>query len=333
VSRIRICQATFGVGIAILLLLVPSLLSEARVNLASEVLIYALFAVSFNLLFGYSGILPFGHAAVFGIGAYCTGLIFNHFPNLHLLLTLLVVSLAGLIGGGVIGLFVARLKGAYSALLSFAFQMFLFAVALKWRSLTNGDDGMGAIPPALKLPVWGAISMATIHNVYYFTLIAAAVAIGLCYLFLKTPLGNSFIVIREKEARAAFLGYDVYLTKLTAFSASGVLGALAGALFVIHQSFVSTSCLDMNLSLTACLMVVIGGSGVFLGPVLGAAFYVVFQDFVSRLTPHWWILMGALFIVVVLYFQEGLISLFTGERITRWFKGGKSRLNESYIEN
>jgi branched-chain amino acid transport system permease protein len=333
VSRIRICQATFGVGIAILLLLVPSLLSEARVNLASEVLIYALFAVSFNLLFGYSGILPFGHAAVFGIGAYCTGLIFNHFPNMHLLLTLLIVSLAGLIGGGVIGLFIARLKGAYSALLSFAFQMFLFAVALKWRSLTNGDDGMGAVPPALQLPVWGDISMATIHNVYYFELIVSFVGIGLCYLFLKTPLGNSFIVIREKEARAAFLGYDVYLTKLTAFSASGVLGALAGALFVIHQNFVSTSCLDMNLSLTACLMAVIGGSGAFLGPVLGAAFYVVFQDFVSRLTPHWWILMGALFIVVVLYFQEGLISLFTGERIKRWMGGGKSRGNETYIEN
>lgn len=325
-SRLRVFQVIIAAGIAVFLLLLPSLLSLAKVNLASEVLIYALFAISFNVLFGYSGILPFGHAAVFGIGAYCAGLFFNHFPNLHLFLMLLIVALSGFVGGGCIGLFVARLKGAYSALLSFAFQMFLFAVALKWRSLTNGDDGMGAIPPALKLPLWGAISMTGIHNVYYFTLAVTAFGIGLCYLLLKTPLGNSFMVVREKEARAAFLGYDVYLTKLAAFSASGVLGALAGALFVIHHNFVSTSCLDMTLSLTACLMAVIGGSGSFLGPALGAAFYVVFQDFVSSLTQHWWLLMGTVFIVVVLYFQEGLISLFDGEKLRNWVGRRRERV-------
>ncbi len=331
-KRVRICQFVASLMCAALLVLLPSLLSEARVNLACEVLIYALFAISFHLLFGYTGVLPFGHAAVFGIGAYCTGLIFNHFPNVHLLLTLLIVALAGLVGGGFIGLFVARLKGAYSALLSLAFQMFLFAVALKWRTLTNGDDGISALPPALHLPVWGAISMARISNVYYLVLIVVVIGIVACYLFLKTPLGNSLVVIREKEARASFLGYDVYLIKLTAFSASGVLGALAGALFVIHQNFVSTSCLDMNLALSACLMAVIGGSGTFLGPVLGAAFYVIFQDSVSRLTQHWWILMGVLFIVVVLYFQGGLISLFKAERIERML-GGKTRVNEKNINN
>ena len=330
--RVRICQLAAGLLCAAVLAALPSLISEAKVNLASEALIYVLFAVSFNLLFGYTGILPFGHAAVFGIGAYCAALIFNHFPNMHLLLTLLIVALAGLVGGGFIGLFVARLKGAYSALLSLAFQMFLFAVALKWRTLTNGDDGMSALPPALRLPVWGAISMAKISNVYYFALIVAAIGIAACYVFLKTPLGNSLVVIREKEARASFLGYDVYLTKLTAFSASGVLGALAGALFVIDQNFVSTSCLDMNLALSACLMAVIGGSGAFLGPVLGAAFYVLFQDSVSRLTPHWWILMGVLFIVVVLYFQEGFVSLFKTEKIERVL-GGKTNANEDSIKN
>jgi branched-chain amino acid transport system permease protein len=331
-GRVRIYQFVAGLVCVALLVLLPSLLSEARINLASEVLIYALFAISFNLLFGYTGILPFGHAAVFGIGAYCTGLIFNHFPNMHLLLTMLIVALAGLVGGGFIGLFVARLKGAYSALLSLAFQMFLFAVALKWRTLTNGDDGMGALAPALYLPVFGTISMAKISTVYYFALIVAAIGIVACYFFLKTPLGNSLVVIREKEARASFLGYDVYLTKLIAFSASGVLGALAGALFVVHQSFVSTSCLDMSLALSACLMVVIGGSGAFLGPVLGAAFYMVFQDTISRLTQHWGILMGVLFIVVVLYFQEGFISLFKTERIERVL-GGKTRANEDSIKN
>ena len=202
--RVRICQLAAGLVCAALLAMLPSLLSEARVNLASEVLIYALFAISFNLLFGYTGILPFGHAGVFGIGAYCTGLIFNHFPNMHLLLTLLIVAMAGLVGGGFIGLFVARLKGAYSALLSLAFQMFLFAIALKWRTLTNGDDGMSALPPALHLPVWGAASMVKISNVYYLALIVTAIGIVACYLFLKTPLGNSLVVIREKKREPLF---------------------------------------------------------------------------------------------------------------------------------
>ena len=331
--RIRIYQLVLGGVIVTALLLLPFYLNEAKVNLATEALIYALFAISFNLLFGYCGILPFGHASVFGIGAYCIGLIFNHFTNMHLGLSLLIVSLAGFIAGGFIGLFVARLKGAYSALLSFAFQMFLFAVALKWYSLTNGDDGMGAIPPPFKMPFWGNISMTNIPNVYYFSLIVTAVGIGLCYFLLKTPLGNSFVAIREKEDRAAFLGYNVYLVKITASSVSGAIGALAGALFVIQNNFVSTSCLDLSLSLSACLMVVIGGSGAFLGPVLGAAFYVVFQDFVSRLTQYWWILMGVLFILVVLYFKEGLISIFKRERNQDWMKGGNIKTNAGFIES
>ena len=214
--------------------------------------------------------------------------------------------LAGFLGGGFIGLFVARLKGAASALLSLAFQMFLLQVALKWRTVTNGDDGIGALPPALHLPVWGAISLAKISNVYYFILIVTAIGIAACYFFIKTPLGNSLVVIREKEARASFLGYDVYFTKVIAFSASGVLGALAGALFAVHQNFVSTSVLDLNLALFTCLMVVIGGAGAFLGPVLGAVFYMVFQDTASRFTQHWSILMGVLFISGRPLFPRGI---------------------------
>jgi branched-chain amino acid transport system permease protein len=330
--RVQICQFAGGILCAALLLLLPLLLGQAKVNFASEVLVYVLFAVSFNILFGYTGILPFGHAAVFGIGAYCAGLIFNHFQNTHLLLTLLIAALAGFFGGGFIGLFVARLKGASSALLSLAFQMFAFTVALKWRSVTNGDDGISVLTPALHLPVFGAISMAKISNVYYFILIVSVIGIAACYFFLKTPLGNSLVVIREKEARASFLGYKVYLTKVIAFSFSGAFGALAGALFVVQQNFVSTSCLNMDLSLFACLMVVIGGSGAFLGSVLGAAFYMLFQHTVSALTQYWGMVMGVLFVVVVLYFREGLISLFKTERIVGIF-GDKKRANEGSLKN
>ena len=142
-------------------LVVPLLFSETRVNLAIEVLIYALFAVSFNLLFGYGGILPLGHSAVFGVGAYCTALICNRVPGFPLPLTLLAAAVSGLIAGAFIGVFCARLKGTYAALLSIAFQMFLFAVAIKWTSLTNGDDGMGVTRPD---PLFARFGNAVSHE-------------------------------------------------------------------------------------------------------------------------------------------------------------------------
>ena len=259
-------------------LVVPLLFSETRVNLAIEVLIYALFAVSFNLLFGYGGILPLGHSAVFGVGAYCTALICNRVPGFPLPLTLLAAAVSGLIAGAFIGVFCARLKGTYAALLSIAFQMFLFAVAIKWTSLTNGDDGMGVTRPVLLFARFGKLSLMKISYVYYFTLIVVSGSVAACYFFLKTHVGNSIVCTREKDVRASFLGYNVFLTRLVAYAGAGALAAIAGGLFVVFQVIVARLILGVDLSLSAALMAVIGGYAAFLGPVLGAAFYVIFQD-------------------------------------------------------
>ncbi len=309
----------WGGGIvALFLLLLPILLSQMGVNLAIEVLIYALFGLSFNLLYGFGGMLPFGHAALFGVGGYGTALLLKFFPGTSLVLSLLAALLMGVVAGAIIGFFCVRLKGAYSALLSFAFQMFIFAVALKWRSVTNGDDGMSVIRPDLHLGALGSVSMSNLNNFYYFTLLVVAIGTLSCYLFLKTPYGNSLICTREKDTRAYFLGYNVFLTRFVAFMASGFLAGLAGGLFVLFQKFVGTSCVSMDMGMVILLMVVIGGSGEFLGPVLGAAFYVLFQDWISSLTEHWWMWLGIVFMVVVLYFEGGLISLFKIEKIRLW---------------
>jgi branched-chain amino acid transport system permease protein len=301
--------------IVVFLLAVPLFFRETRVNLAIEVLIYALFAISFNLLFGYGGMLPLGHSALFGVGAYCTALVCKHAPGFPLPLTLLAAAVSGLIAGAIIGFFCARLKGTYSALLSIAFQMFLFAVAIKWVSVTNGDDGMGVDRPDLYLPLLGKLSLMKVASLYYLTLTVVSVAVAACYLFLKTHLGNSIVCIRERDERASFLGYNVFLTRLTAYAAAGFLAAIAGGLFVVFQEIVAPSILGIDLSLSAVLMAMIGGYAVFLGPALGAAFYVVFQDTVARLTPHWFIWMGVLFIAVVLYFPDGLLSLFKSRTV------------------
>jgi branched-chain amino acid transport system permease protein len=312
--RFRASYVGWGV-LAVFLLLVPQLLPEIYVHLSTEVLIYALFAVSFNLLFGYGGLLPFGHAAIFGVGAYVAALIFKHYAGMPLLLTLALTTLSGAVAAAFIGFFCVRLKGAYFALLTLAFQMFLFAVALKWRTLTYGDDGMTVPRPDLNLLVFGKVSMRDIDNVYYLTLVLVALGIWVCYLFLKTPLGNSVVCVREKDIRASFLGYNVFLTRYITFVVAGTLASLAGGLFAFFQEFVATSAMDLNMSITCVFMAIIGGTGHFLGPVLGAAFYMVFQDWISSLTKHWWIVMGVLFVLVVLYLQGGLISLFKMERV------------------
>lgn len=313
-----VLKIMWGIIVSILLLVLPQVVPEIRIHLATEILIYILFAVSFNLLFGYAGLLPFGHAALFGVGAYTAALIFNRLPGTHLLLTLFMAGFSSFMAGIIIGFFSVRLRGAYFALITLAFQMFLFAVAFKWRSLTGGDDGMGIIRPELYLPALGNVSMMNISNLYYLILVIVTLSIFACYLFLKTPLGNSAMCIRENDVRASFLGYNVFLTNLTIFSASGLLAGLAGGLFVLFQEFVATTCLDLNMSMTPVLMVIIGGPGHFLGPLVGTIFYITFQDWISSLTKYWMILMGILFVIIVLYLEEGLISLFKLEKIRMW---------------
>jgi len=309
-KRGRMYQWLLAVAIFIFLLLVPRLLPEIKIHLVIEILIFALFAVSFNLAYGYGGLLVFGFGAFFGTGAYAAALAFKFFPALPLLLALSIAALSGLAAAVFIGSLTARLKGAYFSIGTFAFQMFFYAVALKWRSVTNGDDGIGITRPDLYLPGLGQVSMMNTNNLYYFTLIVVSLCIIGTYLFLKTPLGNSMVCVRESESRAAFLGYNVFLTKIITLSTGGFLAGLAGGFFVLFNEFIATNCIDFSMSFTVTLMAVIGGTGHFLGPVLGTVFYVVIQDWLAALTQRWWIVMGSLFIFVVLYMPGGLVSFF-----------------------
>jgi branched-chain amino acid transport system permease protein len=314
----RAFQIGWGLLVALFLLFLPMIVPEMKIHLATEILIFALFGISFNLLLGYTGLLPFGYAALFGVGAYAAALMFNHLPGTPLVITLLIAAFAGLLTALFIGSFCVRLSGTYFALLTLAFQMFLFTVALKWRAVTNGDDGMGVIRPEIYLPGFGNLSLMNINNLYYVTLLIVVPGIFAAYLFLKTPLGNAVICMRENDERASFLGYNVFLTKLTVFSFAGFLAGAAGGLFVLFQEFVATTAIDVNMSFTIVLMVIIGGKDRFLGPVMGATVFLLFQDWISDVTIYWWLFMGLFFIVVVLYLEGGLISLFNLDRIWLW---------------
>jgi len=300
----------WGVVAAAFFLVFPILVPNIYyVHLLIEILIFGLFGISFNILFGYGGMLPFGHAALFGVGAYISALMFNHFPQVPLLLSLLVGALSGFVTGAIIGVFCTRLTGAYLALSTLAFQMFFYAVALMWRSVTGGDDGMAVFRPDLHLPVLGSFPMSNVNNIYYLTLVLVILGILSCYLFLKTPFGNSVVCMRENDIRASFLGYHSYLTKVVAFSMSGLLAGLAGGNFALFQGFVANNVINLEMGIIIVLMVVIGGTGKFFGPILGAAVYLVFQDWLSSLTKNWPLYWGIFFVLVIIYLQGGLISL------------------------
>lgn len=293
-----------GVGLA------PSAMSTSQLYSGTEVVILALFAVSYNLLFGYLGLLSFGHSAYFGLGAYATALLLLHAQGVPLGLAIAGGTLAGAIGGVLIGNFCVRLSGPYFAMLTLAFGQLLFAVAWKWRAVTRGDDGFGGFLKQASLALPGTPESGNQHSLYYLVVALAVPIIAATWaLMTKTPFGNVVVSIRQNEERAVFLGFDVFTTKLITYTISAGLAGLAGSLSAIFHDFVSPSVIDLNLSTDVVLMTFIGGTTFFFGPVLGAAFFVYFGDFVSALTDRWQVVMGLIFIFMVLYVPKGFIGL------------------------
>ena len=311
-------------AVALFLLFLPVIVPELMVYFTIEIMIFALFAISFNLVLSSLGMLPFGYAVFFGMGAYIAALMFNHIPGTPLAVVLLAGAVSGLLTAVLIGFFCVRLGSAYFALLTLAFQMFFFAVAMKWREVTNGDDGMGIDRSEIYLPGLGELSLKNIDNLYYIILFVVVLGILAAYLFLKTPLGNSAMTMRENDERASFLGYNVFLTKLTVFSFAGSLAGLAGGLYVLFQQFVATTVIDVTMSFTVVVMVIIGGTGRFFGPILGVIFYMLFQDWLCDLTEYWRFYLGIVFIAVVLFLEGGLISLINLDRVRLWLSGQES---------
>jgi branched-chain amino acid transport system permease protein len=299
----------------------PHFLPVIHINMLIEVAFYALFAVSFNLLFGYGGLLSFGHAAYFGIGAYTVALLLKHAAGFPLLPALLLGGIAGGLGGLLAGVFCVRLKGAYFALLTMAFNQFFFAVALKWRSLTGGDDGLSLKRPDLVLPGLGTIPMNKIAHVYYLVVTIVILCILIQWHLTRTPFGNAVRAVKENDVRAGFVGYNVFLIRISLYTAAAFFAGMAGSLFAFFQGFVSTGCIDAASSMHVIFMAFIGGVGSFLGPVLGTGVYLYFTDWVSRITDRWEFVLGVLFILLVLYARTGLVGLFSGRRLQSLVKG------------
>ena len=296
------------VALGVLLVMLPHLISEYRLNLVITMMIYSLFALSYNLLFGQGGLLSFGHAAYFGIGAYANLILLKHL-NVSLPIGILVGGMTGALLGVTFGIFVVRMRGVSFALLTLAFNQLIYVTAEKWRAVTGGEDGIAATRPNLHLGGWEIDLFETI-NWYYFVLLTVIVCIFACWYLTTTPVGRLNLCMRENEERTRFIGYNTYAARLVIYIISGFFAGIAGALASSFQEFVTTTFINLDKATEILMMTFIGGAGTFAGPIVGACALTYINDILSTWTERWGLVQGILFILLVLYAPNGLSGLF-----------------------
>lgn len=307
-SKLKVAS---GAILVIALALAPLIISDFFVYLVSQVIIFSVFGVSFYLLLGHTGLLSFGHAAYFGIGAYTTALCLIHLPRCPVLLSILVGSLSALVGGLIVASFILRLTKIYFALATLAFGQMIWALAWKWRGLTGGDDGLvGWTNREIFLPLLGQYSISHLDFLYYLICTFSVASIVACWLFTKTPLGNSLASLKSNPDRAQFLGVNVYLAKYIVFSFSALIAGIAGSLYALFDKMVSPHVADMFMSFDVVIISVIGGYSSFIGPIIGSFFYICMGEYLSSLTEKWELIMGGLFILIILFYPNGLAGMF-----------------------
>ena len=277
--------------------------------LGTEIAIWLIFAMGFNLLFGYAGLHSFGHGAYLGIGAYAFGL-WQQNVMVGLWSGLAVAALAAAIAGAIVGALLSHRRGIYYALMTIAFgQMFWFC-AIKLHSITGGEDGLLGIPrPPLEL---GFISIEMTGNVALFYLAAALLMISVLVLWrlVNSPFGRVLQAIRQNETRARFAGYEVWRFKWAAFVISTMFAGLAGGLFSMAQQSAYPDAMSLHQSGLIVMMVLVGGGLVsFWGPILGVILYFVARDVLGGLTETWLLWYGLMFMVMVMLRPEGLAGM------------------------
>lgn len=276
--------------------------------LASRVLVYALAAMGLNLLLGFTGCMSFGEAAYFGLGGYGTGLMLTHLTHS----TVLAVICGTILGGFaafIFGPLVMRRRGIYFAMITVAIGQIFYFIAERWNSFTGGEDGLSGFS---RQPLHFGSYVVPLSAVpfYYFVLFFFAIGAAIIALLLHSPLGHTFVAIRENRRRAQFLGIHVERYVWASFAIAGLLAGLAGALNALQNNFISPISLYWVESGNLVIMAVLGGMRSFWGPLVGAIIFVGIQDYISSYFPNnWESFIGALFIIVVMFFPSGILGM------------------------
>ena len=294
-------------ALILFLFLEPALLGRYPLYLTIQILILSVFAIGFNLLFGYTGLLSFGQAGFFAVGAYVCAKILLAYPSL----------LPGIIGGVVASGIVAAIVGflsirhtrVYFSMLTLAFGMMIYSIAWKWRDVTGGDDGLVGIPRApLELPGF-SLSLATMERYYYFVLVVSLLAIWLMRRIVGSPLGLTLQALRDSESRVAFAGVSVRAYRLIAFTIAGIYAGLAGAMLPPLENTVTPPIAHWSFSAEPVLATLLGGIHAFSGPIVGSFLLFMIKDIIMRITEYWLIWLGAVVVALVLGFRGGVVSI------------------------
>ncbi|GAX89448.1 branched-chain amino acid ABC transporter permease [Effusibacillus lacus] len=310
----------------VVLAVMPLISSKTFMATLIQIFIIAVYAMSYDLLLGYTGIVSFGHAMFFGIGAYSVAIMSDKLDDPNMVVPGILIGLIiSVLLSVAIGFLSLRVREVYFSMITLAVAELLFIVAEKWTRVTGGNDGMSfSIPEFLRD-----------RTVMYY---AALLFLVCMYLFLKrvvdSPLGKTLQAIRENEQRVESLGYNVLGFKVVSIVISGAVATLAGVMFGLFQRFVNTSVLGLDKTIEALLATIIGGAGTLIGSVLGAGVIRFAQDWLTSLTKvhpifeRWMIIFGILYILIVMFFPKGIVGTIREKFMTNRGNGDALRAGE-----
>jgi len=299
------------------LLLLPTFAGKYLLYMTIHILILSVFALGFNLLLGYTGLLSFGQAGFFAMGAYVSAKILLILPSL------LAGVMAGVVAGGIaaliLGYLCVRHTRIYFSMLTLCFGMMIYSIAWKWRDVTGGDDGLIGIPRApFEIPGILSIRMDSMGSYYYFVLVISLIAIFVLYRIVNSPFGLTLKGIRDSENRVSFAGISIRNFRLLSFTIAGLYAGLAGSLVPPLENTVTPPLAHWTHSAEPVMVTLLGGIHTFSGPIVGSILFYAIKDIIVRYTQYWLIWFGSIVVFLVLVFRGGIVIFFT-ERILPLF--------------
>lgn len=300
-SGVQSKRATVGVALLLLLTLPIWVGNPYYINVASQILLFAVFALALNVLVGYGGLVSLGHAGLFAMSGYTAGLLLQAgYGHLVADLAAIVVTVAA---AAIFGILALRATGITFLMITLAIGQIIWGIAYRWQSLTNGDNGVNVSTR----PEPFGISLAGAENFYFATLLIFLLAVLSMVLFVRSPFGASLRGTRDQPRRMNALGYHVWMIRFIAFLFSGFWTGVAGLQFVYYNQFISPQVAGLQTSAETLLMVISGGTATLLGPIAGAAIVVVMKNVVSAYIERWNLVLGVIFVLIITFMPEGLV--------------------------